>query len=109
MIVVDDPPNEGRALSIEEAVGYAGRACGKRKRPSRGWASLTPTEVELVRDAAAGLTNPQIGERMFVSRSTLKAHRSHVFAKLGVTSRAEIAAEAAKRGLDSPEADGSGR
>ena len=93
---------EGAALSLEEAVEYARRARGKRRRPSRGWDSLTPTELEVVRHAAAGLTNPQIGERMFISRATVKAHLSHIFAKLDASSRAELAAEAAKRGLDAP-------
>ena len=90
---------EGSALSLEQAVEYASRARGKRRRPSRGWESLTPTELEVVRNAAAGLTNPQIGERMFISRATVKTHLSHIFAKLGASSRSELAAEAAKRGV----------
>ena len=75
------------------------RARGERKRPSRGWDSLTPTELEVVRHAAAGLTNPQIGERMFISRATVKVHLAHVYGKLGVRNRAELAAEAARRGV----------
>jgi DNA-binding CsgD family transcriptional regulator len=97
---------EGLALTVEEAVEYASRSRGRRKRPARGWESLTPAEVEVVRHAAAGLTNPQIGERMFISRATVKAHLSHIFAKLGTSSRTELAAEATKRGLDAP---GAGR
>jgi predicted ATPase/DNA-binding NarL/FixJ family response regulator len=93
---------EGLKLSIDEAVGYASRARGKRKRPARGWESLTPTEVEVVCHAARGLTNPQIAERMFVARATVKAHLSHIFAKLGISSRSELAAEATKRGLVAP-------
>ena len=100
---------EGAALGLEQAVAYATRSRGARKRPSRGWESLTPTELDVVRHAAEGLTNPQIGERMFISRATVKAHLSHIYAKLGLSSRSELAAEAAKRGLDSPEKDGSGR
>jgi DNA-binding CsgD family transcriptional regulator len=46
---------------------------------------------------AEGLTNPQIAERMLIARSTVKTHLDHVFAKLGVTSRAELAASAAVR------------
>jgi predicted ATPase/DNA-binding CsgD family transcriptional regulator len=91
---------EGSALSIEQAVEYATRARGRRKRPARGWDSLTPTELEVMRHTAAGLTNPQIGERMFISRGTVKAHLSHIFAKLGISSRTELAAQAAKRGVD---------
>ena len=52
-----------------------------------GWASLTPTEVRTVALVAAGLTNPQIAERMFIARGTVKVHLGHVFAKLGVSTR----------------------
>lgn len=89
----------GAALSMEEAIAYARRARGERKRPTAGWASLTPTELEVVRLAKDGLTNPQIGEKMFISRGTVKVHLSHIFAKLGVATRAELAAEATKRGV----------
>lgn len=59
--------------------------------------SLTPTELRVVELVAEGLTNPQIGERMFISRGTVKVHLSHIFAKLGTSTRAELAAEAARR------------
>ncbi len=88
---------EGVALSVDDAVAYASRARGERKRPSLGWESLTPTEERVVALAAEGLTNPQIGERLFVSRGTVKVHLAHVFSKLGVSTRAELAAEATRR------------
>lgn len=87
----------GAALATDEAVAYVRRARGERKRPSRGWDSLTPTELMVVRHIAAGLTNRQIGERMFISAGTVKIHLSHVFAKLGIPSRSQLAAEATKR------------
>jgi DNA-binding CsgD family transcriptional regulator len=59
--------------------------------------SLTQTELEVVRHAAAGLTNPQIGERMFISRATVKTHLSHIYAKLGVKNRSELTAQAAQQ------------
>ena len=90
---------EGAALPLAAAVDYATRARGKRTRPLHGWESLTPTELEVMRHTAAGLTNPQIGERMFISRNTVKTHLSHIFAKLGMSSRAELAAEATKRNI----------
>ena len=80
-------------------IEYVSRARGERKRPSAGWESLTPTELRVVGLVAAGLTNPQIAERMFIARGTVKVHLSHVFAKLGVATRAELAAQATKRGL----------
>jgi DNA-binding CsgD family transcriptional regulator len=88
----------GSALTLEEAAAYASRARGERKRPSHGWASLTPTELDVVRLVQGGLTNPQIAERMFISKNTVMTHLSHVFAKLGVSTRAELASEATRRG-----------
>jgi predicted ATPase len=82
---------EGRALSLDDAVAYARRARGSRNRPSTGWASLTPTELDVVRLVAEGLTNPEIGSRLFISRATVKTHLSHVYAKLGVSNRTELA------------------
>ncbi len=90
---------EGRQLDGPAAVAYARRARGERRRPSFGWDSLTPTELEVVRLAAAGLTNPAIGEQLFISRGTVKTHLLHVFAKLGVHTRAELAAAAIRHGL----------
>jgi len=88
---------EGRAMSLDEAVAYASRGRGERKRPSTGWASLTPSELQVVRLVAEGLSNPQIGERLFISKRTVQTHLKHVFAKLGVTSRSELASEATRR------------
>jgi DNA-binding CsgD family transcriptional regulator len=89
----------GTSLSIDDAVAYAERGRGSRRRPLRGWESLSPAELRVVQLVAEGLTNPQIGERLFISRRTVQAHLSHVFAKLGVASRAELAAQAARREL----------
>ena len=82
---------------MEEAVAYARRGRGERKRPSAGWASLTPTERRVVELVAQGLRNSEIGERLFVAPSTVKTHLGHVFAKLGVANRAELAAQAARK------------
>ena len=78
-------------LSLDEAVAYARRTRGARGRPSSGWASLTPTEEQVVALAVEGLSNPEIGERLFISRGTVKTHLAHVYAKLGVANRTELA------------------
>ena len=88
---------EGRALPWADAVGYARRARGDRKRPRHGWASLTPTEEHVVALVAEGLTNPEIATRLLMGRSTVKTHLEHIFAKLGVTSRSDLASQAARR------------
>lgn len=88
---------EGADLSIPAAAEYARRARGRRSRPRHGWPALTPTELQVVQLVAEGLTNPQIAERLLVGRATVKTHLEHVFHKLTVRSRAEVAAEYARR------------
>jgi predicted ATPase/class 3 adenylate cyclase/DNA-binding CsgD family transcriptional regulator len=89
--------NQGAAMAWEEACDYAARGRGTRRRPSAGWAALSPMEAKVVALVADGLTNPQVGERLFISKHTVDSHLRHVFAKLGVSSRAELAAQAARR------------
>jgi predicted ATPase/DNA-binding CsgD family transcriptional regulator len=72
------------------------RGRGPRDRPRFGWQSLTPTELRVVEMVAEGLTNPQIALRLRVGRATVKSHLDNVFAKLGVHSRARVAAEHAR-------------
>jgi len=95
--VFEDALAEGSALTMDEAVEYASRARGERKRPSYGWDSLTPTEERVVELVGEGLTNPQIAERMFIARGTVKVHLGHIFTKLTVSTRSELAAEVARR------------
>lgn len=82
---------EGKTLSLDDAVTVASRGRGQRDRPATGWASLTPTEIEVVRLVVDGLTNPDIGRRMFVSRATVKTHLYHIYSKLNVANRTELA------------------
>ena len=55
-----------------------------------GPASLTPQQREIALLAAAGLTNKQIAERLFLSPRTVAAHLRQLFPKLGVASRAAL-------------------
>ena len=87
---------EGAALSTEEAIAYAQRGRGERKRPTSGWASLTPTERDVVRLVSDGLGNNDIATRLFVSPRTVQTHLTHVYTKLGLTSRVQLAQEAAR-------------
>jgi predicted ATPase/DNA-binding CsgD family transcriptional regulator len=90
----------GEALALEEAVILAQRGRGSRHRPSSGWDSLSPTEREVVELVRAGMSNPEVAARLFMSRSTVKTHLSRVYQKLGVTNRTELAALASSSAGD---------
>ncbi|PIB76048.1 helix-turn-helix transcriptional regulator, partial [Mycobacterium celatum] len=87
---------EGAALTTEEAIAYAKRGRGERKRPTSGWASLTPAELDVVRLVSEGLPNNAIATRLFVSPRTVQSHLTHVYTKLGLTSRVQLVREAAR-------------
>ena len=90
---------ESQRLTLDDAVTYAARKGGGRKRPAAGWASLTPAELEVVRLVREGLRNDAIAQRLFIAPGTVKVHLSHIFGKLGITTRAELAARAATQDL----------
>jgi DNA-binding CsgD family transcriptional regulator len=97
----DELWTSGARLSLTDAVDLALKGRGPRQRPSSGWDSLTPMELKVVGLVAEGLTNPQIAEQLFISKRTVSTHLSHVFAKLGVASRAELASLATERRVGS--------
>jgi DNA-binding CsgD family transcriptional regulator/tetratricopeptide (TPR) repeat protein len=80
-----------RAESRLRALGVGGGRSAYRVRPVTGWGALTPTEVKVGELVATGLSNPDIAGRLFLSRNTVQTHVSHILAKLGARSRAEIA------------------
>ena len=90
--------DEGASLSSEEAIAYVQRGRGERKRPASGWASLTPTERDVVRLVGEGLGNKDVAARLFVSPRTVESHLTHVYTKLGLSSRVQLAQEAARHG-----------
>ena len=80
-----------------EAIAYAQRGRGERKRPSSGWGSLTPAELDVVRLVSEGLGNKDIATRLFVSPRTVQSHLTRVYTKLGLSSRVQLAQESARR------------
>ena len=86
---------EGAALSIEQAIAYAQRGRGKRKRPTSGWESLTPTETDVVRLVSEGLANKDIAAQLLISPRTVQTHLTHVYTKLGLNSRVQLVQETA--------------
>jgi DNA-binding NarL/FixJ family response regulator len=69
------------------------RAAGERSNQpvARAWDSLSPQETQIIRLAAQGLTNREIGERLFLSHRTIASHLYRVFPKLNITSRGQLA------------------
>ena len=88
---------EGDALTFADAIEYAQRSRGERSRPTVGWASLTPTEQRVAAVVGEGHSNEEAARRLFMSVATVKTHLTHIYAKTGVISRAELAAALARR------------
>ncbi len=96
----------GRALSIDQAsaeVSAVVAALGTDPKPSRPApaypAGLSEREVEVLRLVAAGLTNPLVAERLFLSPRTVDAHLRHIYHKLDISTRAEAIRFALAHGL----------
>jgi DNA-binding NarL/FixJ family response regulator len=91
------------ALDMLEAMGMEGfcerarrelRATGERRARRRGVSSqteLTAQEAQVAKLAREGLSNPEIGARLYISSRTAQYHLSKVFTKLGITSRVQLA------------------
>jgi DNA-binding CsgD family transcriptional regulator len=79
------------------AHGLRRGARGRRARPSYGWESLTPTELRVVDLAVLGRTTREIAEQLYISRNTVETHLKHIYRKLGVASRIQLAAAATRR------------
>jgi len=95
----------GRALEVYTEVGATWdarrvrsrlRGLGVRRRltsadgPSAGWAALTSSETEVARLVAAGRTNREVADRLFLSPHTINSHLRHIFSKLDINSRVEL-------------------
>jgi HD-GYP domain-containing protein (c-di-GMP phosphodiesterase class II) len=91
---------EGRAGRLDpEAVEAVLTAAGQRAaRPARP-DGLTERQVEVLRLVASGLSNPQIAERLVVSRRTAEHHVQDIYSRIGMSSRAGAALYAMEHGL----------
>jgi HD-GYP domain-containing protein (c-di-GMP phosphodiesterase class II) len=88
-----------------EAVAAVLECAGQRRprrRDSPRPGGLTEREAEVARLVAGGLSNPEIAARLVISRRTAEHHVQHVYAKLGVSSRAAVALFAHEHDLLAP-------
>jgi DNA-binding CsgD family transcriptional regulator len=75
----------GRAARELQGIGEAARVAGRT-----AITHLTAQEAQIASLARDGLSNPEIGMRLFISARTVEWHMSHVFTKLGIGSRREL-------------------
>ena len=68
------------------------RASGERarRRVPEAWTELSPQELQIAQLAAEGLSNREIGERLYLSHRTVSTHLYRLFPKLGITSRTQL-------------------
>ncbi|WP_347221245.1 LuxR C-terminal-related transcriptional regulator, partial [Mycolicibacterium poriferae] len=74
----------------------------RRRSATASYVDLTAQEVQIACYARDGLSNPEIGERLFISANTVKFHLSKVFMKLGIRSRSQLPIALAQRGVTEP-------
>jgi DNA-binding CsgD family transcriptional regulator len=86
-----------RLQSMFRAHGIRRGPRSRHRQARTGWESLTPAEAKIAELVEGGLSNPEIAERLLLSRRTVATHVSHILKKLDVHSRTDIAREAALR------------
>jgi len=84
---------------LEQIVATAGRSPSAPAPSGGAVEQLSKRELEVLRMLVAGLSNADIGARLFVSQHTVKWHLQHVYEKLGVKSRTQAVAAARASGL----------
>jgi DNA-binding CsgD family transcriptional regulator len=89
---------EGRLREIRAHHGHRVR----RQRAVGGWPSLSDAELTVAELVAQGLTNPQVAERLFISRHTVDFHMRQIFRKLNVSSRIELTRLVVERNDETP-------
>jgi DNA-binding NarL/FixJ family response regulator len=89
-----------RATAKGESVlspSVATRVLGRMRAPAEE--ALSPRELEILQAVARGLSNKEIGRRLYVSEATVKTHLLRVFGKLGVDDRTAAVTVALERGI----------
>ena len=83
--------NGARLRAALRRHGVVMRVHSTRASASTGWDSLTRSELAVIDHLVDGLNNSEIADRLFVSRRTVESHLVHVYAKLGLSGRVQLA------------------
>ena len=70
-----------------------------RSKPAEGPGGLTPRELDVLRLLAGGKRNKEIAARLFISEKTVKVHLTHIYQRLGLHDRVEVALYAIRHGV----------
>ena len=90
------------ALASRARIQLEGQPGGAGQAVTRPATTLTARELEVMALVAAGHTNREIGERLFITEKTASVHVTHAMDKLGALSRYEAAATATRLGFLEP-------
>jgi DNA-binding NarL/FixJ family response regulator len=96
---IEDAPGDSQPEGASQIVEQLHRIA----HANAGGAGPTPQQQRVLELAAEGLTNEQIGARLFISESTVRFHLQKLKAKLGARSKTELIARAIRKGLLSPD------
>jgi DNA-binding NarL/FixJ family response regulator len=89
----------GDGLGMPGTGGGSGHRSGASAATGRSPEGLTPREVDVLTEIAAGLSNAEIAAKLFISDTTVKTHINHLLAKTGARDRAQLVAYAFRMGL----------
>lgn len=92
-------PKEREVVVVKEVVVREPAPLPVRDEAKIREIGLTPRELEILELIAAGHSNREIAEKLFVSENTVKTHSSRVFEKLGVNRRVQAAQKARELGI----------
>jgi sigma-54 dependent transcriptional regulator, acetoin dehydrogenase operon transcriptional activator AcoR len=81
----------GAVLRLRPGAAARAKVLPAAGRPLSGWGSLTETERSVALLVAEGYTNRETAAKLFVSWHTVDSHLRHIYAKLGITSRVQLA------------------
>jgi DNA-binding CsgD family transcriptional regulator len=84
---------------VGEGAGRVVRRRGPVAAPSTGSHPLSRRELEVAVLIAQGLTSKEVGTKLFIERGTVDTHVQHIYNKLNIDSRAQLAVWLMERGL----------